>query len=181
VAREFPSEPPLNYVFLKDPITIGEVKLDGFPVRIFNYGKFSPPGKTVVQALLHTDWQFWKELLEDRPRYESEKKRVCDEVLARFERHYPGITAQVEVRDIATPYTTWRYTLNHQGSFMGWLPTPGAMRTQVSKTLPGLDNFYMAGQWVVPGGGVPPCLYSGRQVIQILCRRDGKRFSTSVP
>jgi phytoene dehydrogenase-like protein len=181
VAREFSDEPPLNFYFLKDPITIGAVTLDGFPVRIFNYGKFSPPGKTVVQALLHTDWQFWKDLLEDRPRYDSEKKRVCAEVLARLETHYPGITSQVEVTDIATPFTTWRYTLNHQGSFMGWSPTPAAMRTQVAKTLPGLNNFYMAGQWVMPGGGVPPCLYSGRQVIQILCRRDRKRFSTNVP
>ena len=181
VAREFAGEPPLNYYFLKEPIHIGTVTLDGFPVRIFNYGKFSPPGKTVVQALLHTDWQFWKDLLEDRPRYEAEKKRVCAEVLARLETHYPGITAQVEVTDIATPFTTWRYTLNHQGSFMGWLPTPVAMRTQFSKTLPGLNNFYMAGQWVMPGGGVPPCLYSGRHVIQLLCRRDGKRFSTSMP
>jgi phytoene desaturase len=33
----------------------------------------------------------------------------------------------------------------------------------------------------VPGGGVPPCLYSGRHVVQILCHRDGKPFSTSVP
>jgi len=37
------------------------------------------------------------------------------------------------------------------------------------------------GQWVMPGGGVPPCLYSGRHVVQILCHRDGKPFSTSVP
>jgi phytoene dehydrogenase-like protein len=47
------------------------------------------------------------------------------------------------------------------------------------KTLPGLENFYMAGQWVVPGGGVPPCFYSARHVIQILCKRDGKPFATS--
>ena len=64
---------------------------------------------------------------------------------------------------------------------MGWLPTPKAMRTLVLKTLPGLSNFYMAGQWVAPGGGVPPCLYSGRHIIQILCRKDGKRFSPVSP
>jgi phytoene desaturase len=182
VAREFPDEPPLNFHLLKDPLVIGGVTIQGFPLRLFNYGtKFSPPGKTVVQVLLHADWHFWRELQKDRPRYEAEKKRLTAEVLARLERYYPGLTAQVEVTDIATPYTTWRYTRNYQGAFMGWLPTPKAMRTQVSKTLPGLANFYMAGQWVAPGGGVPPCLYSGRHVIQILCRRDGKRFASSVP
>jgi phytoene desaturase len=123
----------------------------------------------------------WDQLRSDRAGYEAEKKRVCAEALARLEAHYPGITARVELTDIATPYTTWRYTLNHKGAFMGWVPTPKALRTLFPKTLPGLENFYMAGQWIMPGGGVPPCLYSGRHVIQILCKRDRKPFTTSNP
>ena len=182
VAREFPEEPALNFLLLKNPVSVGGVTVDGFPLRLFNYSrKFAPPGKTVVQALLHTDWNFWNDLQNDRPRYDAEKQRVAAEVLTRLEAFYPGITAQVELTDVATPYTTWRYTLNRQGASMGWLPTPKAMRTQLPKTLPGLSNFYMAGQWVAPGGGVPPCLYSGRHVIQLLCRCDGKRFETSLP
>ena len=179
--REFKGEPPLRFLLLKEPMQVGNVTIDGFPIRVFNYGgKFSPPGKTVFQALFITDWKFWNDLLADRPRYEVEKKRVCAEALARLEPHYPGITSQVELTDIATPHTTWRFTLNNEGAFMGWAPTPRALRTMFRKTLPGLDNFYMAGQWVVPGGGVPPCFYSARHVIQILCARDGKKFSTSV-
>jgi phytoene dehydrogenase-like protein len=48
----------------------------------------------------------------------------------------------------------------------------------VEKTLPGLENFYMAGQWVEPGGGTLPALYSGGNVVQLLCHRDGKPFSS---
>ena len=180
--REFPGEPPLRFVLLKEPMTVGNVTIDGFPIRIFNYSdKFSPPGRTVFQVLFITDWKFWKDLLQERERYEIEKQRVCAEALARLEPHYPGITSQVELTDMATPHTTWRYTLNHEGAFMGWAPTPKALRTPFKKTLPGLDNFYMAGQWVVPGGGVPPGLYSGRNVIQILCKRDKKQFTASKP
>lgn len=182
VHQEYPGESPLKFLLLKQPMTIGNVTINGFPVRIFNYGtRFSPPGKTVVQVLLHSDWDFWDQLRGDRAGYEAEKKRVCAEALSRLEPHYPGITARVELTDIATPYTTWRYTLNHKGAFMGWVPTPKALRTLFPKTLPGLENFYMAGQWIMPGGGVPPCLYSGRHVIQILCKRDKKRFATSIP
>lgn len=76
--------------------------------------------------------------------------------------------------------TIWRYTLNHKGAYMGWLPTPKATMTPVSRKLPGLDNFYMVGQWVMPGGGVPPCLYPGRQAVQILCRLDKKPFLTTI-
>ncbi len=51
----------------------------------------------------------------------------------------------------------------------------------MKKTLPGLDRFYMAGQWVEPGGGIPSAAFSARSVIQIICKRDRKPFQTSVP
>jgi phytoene dehydrogenase-like protein len=180
VNREFKTEPALNFLLFKDTMRVGNEVIDGFPLRFFNYSdKFAPAGKTVVQVLLITDWKFWNELRDDRARYDAAKNAICTEVLTRLEKHYPGITAQVELTDIATPYTTWRYTLNHEGAFMGWSPTPKALRTPFKKTLPGLGNFYMAGQWVMPGGGVPPCFYSGRHVVQLMCRRDGKIFQTS--
>jgi len=182
VAREFNAEAPLNMIFLKDPIALGAERIAGFSLRIFNYGtRFAPPGKTVVQAMFETEWDYWSELRKEKPRYDAEKERVAVEVLKRLEPYYPGMSAQVEMTDVATPYTTWRYTFNHRGAYMGWLPTPQQIMARVDRTLPGLGDFYMAGQWVMPGGGVPACLYSGRHVVQMLCRKDGKRFSTSLP
>ena len=49
-------------------------------------------------------------------------------------------------------------------------------RKNVEKQLPGLDNFYMAGQWSMSVGGVQPVIYSGKHVIQILCDYEGKDF-----
>lgn len=83
--------------------------------------------------------------------------------------------------DVATPYTLWRYTLNYKGSYGGWLISTEAIMTPIKRTLPGLKNFYMAGQWVMGGGSVPGSLYSGRHVAQILCKKDGKSFTASVP
>jgi phytoene dehydrogenase-like protein len=51
----------------------------------------------------------------------------------------------------------------------------------MSKTLPGLENFYMIGQWVEPGGGVPTAAMSARNVLQIICHRDKRPFATSIP
>jgi phytoene dehydrogenase-like protein len=182
VAREFPGEPWLSIIKLGHPFTVGKQAIDGLALRLFNYSsRFAPPGKTVVQAMFETEWDFWNELQKDRPRYEAEKERVAAEVLKRLEAHCPGISSLVEMTDVATPYTTWHYTRNHQGAYIGWLPTPEVINTRIRRTLPGLANFYMAGQWVMPGGSVPACLYSGRHVVQILCHRDGKPFSTSVP
>jgi hypothetical protein len=50
----------------------------------------------------------------------------------------------------------------------------------MSKTLPGLSNFYMTGQWVEPGGGVPTSAISARKLIKWLCKQDGQKFDERV-
>jgi phytoene dehydrogenase-like protein len=168
---------------LHEPIAVGEETIEQIMLRVFNYSdRFAPPGKTVVQASLETTWDTWSDLRESsEANYRAEKERVAAQVVERLEMQFPGLATQVEMTDVATPYTTWRYTRNHRGSYMGWLPTPRALLTTLPRTLPGLKDFYMAGQWVLPGGGVPTCLFSGRHAIQILCRRDGRAFRTSEP
>jgi phytoene dehydrogenase-like protein len=77
---------------------------------------------------------------------------------------------------------TWvRYTGNWKGSYEGWLITKQAFLMRMSKTLPGLKDFYMAGQWVEPGGGVSTVAMSGRNVIQIICKWDKRPFMTTIP
>jgi phytoene desaturase len=181
VAQTYPGLPPFSTIFLERPLTIGPHTVNAMMLRIFNYGPcFAPPDKTVLQAEFESSWDYWNDLQrEDRTAYDAEKERLAREVLARLEAHHPGISSHVEVTDVSTPYTTWRYTLNHKGSWGGWLMTPQAMTTPIRRTLPGLSGFAMAGQWVMPGGGVPSCLYSGRHAVQLLCRDDRRPFSTA--
>lgn len=178
INRDCAGESPSVGLLLDKPLPSGGAASNAMWLRILNYGPdFAPPGKCVVQASFEADWDFWENLrTSDRKAYDEEKSRVAFEVTDRLERHCPGISSQVEVTDVATPCTTWRYTRNRRGAYEGWLPTPKAIMTRIKSTLPGLAGFYMAGQWVVPGGGVPPCLYSGKQVVQLMCRADRKRF-----
>jgi phytoene dehydrogenase-like protein len=179
IAQEFPDLPPFATIFLEKPLAVGPDEVNGLMLRFFNYGPhFAPQGKSVVQVEFETGWDYWHALQrDDRAAYDAQKDRIAREVLARLEAHHPGITSRVEVIDVATPYTTWRYTLNHRGSWGGWLMTSEAMSTSIERTLPGLSSFTMAGQWVMPGGGVPASLYSGRHAVQLLCHDDGKPFS----
>jgi phytoene desaturase len=179
VAREFIGEPSASIIILEHPFSTASRPVDMLVTRILNYSdRFAPRGKTVVQVMFDSDWDYWYGLQsENKNAYKKEKSRVAAEVLERLQRHYPGIASQVEVTDVATPYTTWRYTLNHRGSYEGWLMQADNMMEQIERTLPGLSGFFMAGQWVVPGGGVAPSLYSGRHAVQLLCREDRKRFN----
>jgi phytoene dehydrogenase-like protein len=178
VARDLSAEPWSQMIRLEEPIAIGDGRVPWLSVRVFNYGEsFAPAGKTVVQAAFDSEWAYWNGLRQrDRAAYDGEKQRVAAEVLERLETVLPGLGSDVEVTDVATPYTTWRYTRNREGAYMGWLPTPKAVTSRVARMLPGLRDFYMAGQWVMPGGGVPPCLASGKHAVQLLCRRDRRAF-----
>jgi phytoene dehydrogenase-like protein len=51
----------------------------------------------------------------------------------------------------------------------------------MDKTLPGLDDFYMIGQWVEPGGGLPTAAMSARRMMETICKQDGKPFEAQVP
>jgi len=167
---------------LASPVVIDGKERKRLAVKVYNFDpSLAPPGKTVVIVGLNSDYDRWKQLREDPDRYRAEKEKTADQVIVALEQRFPGISSQVEMRDVATPVTWERYTGNWRGSYEGWFPTAKTMRMRMSKTLPGLDSFYMAGQWVEPGGGLPPAVMSGRHSIQILCKKDKKRFVTTTP
>ena len=171
----------INYP-LKEPVTIAGQELKRLGVHIYNYDpSAAPAGKTVLKVLLNTNYEYWKQLKKDPERYKAEKKQIADQVIALLEQRFSGLADQVEMRDVATPMTWERYTGNWQASHEGWLMTTKNLNMRLSKTLPGLKNFYMAGQWVEPGGSLPYVAVSGRNVIQIICKKDKKSFCTTSP
>jgi phytoene dehydrogenase-like protein len=142
----------------------------------------APEGKSVVVGSFQfTNYEYWKELYEDREKYQAEKQGLADTVIDRLDKRFPGIKGQVEVVDVATPVTYERYTGNWKGSYMGWRGTPETEGKWMNRTLPGLGDFYMAGQWVFMGGGIPGAIMSGRHLTQIICKKDKKRFVTTTP
>jgi hypothetical protein len=48
------------------------------------------------------------------------------------------------------------------------------------RTLPGLVNFFMVGQWVWPGGGLNTVAMAGRGLVKALCKLDRKPFVTTL-
>jgi phytoene dehydrogenase-like protein len=183
VNRPF-EEAPANVIYSLDrPVTIGGREQNHFGVEIRNFDPtLAPPGKTVLKIMFTADYMYWKNLRQDPERYKNEKERIADQVISLLDQRYPGLADQVEMRDVATPTTWERYTGNWQGSMEGWMITQKTFPPfRMSKTLPGLASFYMVGQWVEPGGGVPTAALSGRNVVQIICKRERRPFVTTTP
>jgi phytoene dehydrogenase-like protein len=184
VARDLSDEPHMFSLPLRKPIAIAGEERTRMKVKHYCYDPtMAPPSKSAIALVLRSNYACWKSLSGEPERYEAEKKEIAIKVIEQLETRFPGITDQVEVVDVATPLTYERYTGNWQGSIMGWLPTATTMMMMsgkgMDKTLPGLESFYMAGQWSEPMGGLPPAATSGRDVIRTICEQDGKTFSVS--
>lgn len=169
---------------LETPIYIGNQKTDWFMVRNYSFDPtLAPIGKTIVECLFSVeDFDYWEKLYTDITAYWAEKERITAIVTLELERKYPGFASRIEVTDVLSPMTYVRYTGNYRGTYMTWVMTPSLMKhfRMVKKTLPGLDNFWLAGMWVMPPGGVPCGAKTSRDILQIICRKDKKKFRTNM-
>lgn len=172
VARDFAGEPELLSILLDQPIHIDDhTVLENASYRIFNFDpNFAPQGKTAIVSFIPTyNYEYWAQLNAHSPaKYQSEKRRIASKIIDIFDRRYPGSKEKIEVIDVATPATVFRYTNNWRGSMEGWLITPQTGAKQLPCTIPGVRNFYMLGQWISPGGGLPSGLITARNVIKRL-------------
>jgi len=180
VKRTFPDFPfsvEGNAFELRQPIVIAGEEHTMLPVRIRNEDpSFAPAGKTVLTAAIYTRYEFWKSLAGDHGAYEAAKECVARAYLEALEQIWPGISDDVEMINVATPLTFERITGNLKGSITGWKLTPQQAMSKVPRSLPGLENFWMIGQWVYPGGGLPGGVATAREVIWRQCQKDKKKF-----
>ena len=137
----------------------------------------APQGRTSITVLYPSDLAWWENLGYNGEEYRAEKKRILDTTIAQLEQVLPGISSQIETSDVATPFTTVRYTNNWRAAagFMMTKSLAAEMVMHPQYTLPGLADFYMIGQWV-KGLGTPTAAASGKEVIQQVCRTDGMKF-----
>ena len=144
---------------------------------ILNYAfdrTMAPAGKTAMILRYESPYELWEGMPETI--YKKEKKQIRQDAIRLLEREYPGIGGDIDVCDVATPLTDIRNTGVYRGAYEGFLPTSRNIRTSLPMTLPGLKGFYLAGQWLFPGGGLPPAAQSGKWAIQKQCRSDRREF-----
>jgi phytoene dehydrogenase-like protein len=181
VNRDMSKEPHRLLMELDKPIKVsGEERRWLYVLHHSFDPSMAPVGKASVEAWYPSNYDYWEKLSSDKSKYNEEKERIAKETIAAIDKKWPGFAKQVEVYDIPTPVTYVRYTGNWRGSPDGWYIAPNnLMKQKPVRSLPGLDGLYTVGQWTAPYTGTVMAAVSGRQLVQILCKKDGKIFKTS--
>jgi phytoene dehydrogenase-like protein len=184
VNRDFSQEPHWVTYLIDEPVLIAGEERYEIGVKHYCFDpSLAPPGKSVVIIMLTTPYSYWQRIY-GRTIYDAEQVQEAGILVERLEQFYPGIKADIEYMDVATPLSYERYTGNWQGASCGWLLTKETLPLMIKgvpKRLPGLDRFYMVSQWTEPGGSVPIVAMSGRNMIYEICHEDDKEFVTTTP
>jgi phytoene dehydrogenase-like protein len=174
VEQPYRETPSLLLIDRVQPFDVGGRANDSLYVRTCNDDPcFAPEGHSVVQVMAPTTYDFWA---TRGARYQEEKDETAQRLLDQLSPHFPELRAKLRMIDLATPLTYWGMARSWRGAYEGWMPTSESFFGHVKKTLPGLEGFYMAGQWVEPGGGVPTAVMSGRKVVQLVCASEKRQF-----
>ncbi len=121
-----------------------------FPYRYMNYWKRGPDFTRGTE-------------------YRELKEELADKLIASAEAIVPELSQHIVCKDIATPLTYERYTLNSEGASYGWLPLPKAkMRSQKTE----IRNLYQAGHWTFPGGSIFAAALSGRNAAELVLKES---------
>ncbi len=171
------SDVPVESFIGKDQF-IGRTRtVHGYSLMNYSFDStMAPDGKSVIVMRFESSWDNWKDI--DPDAYKNEKMLIEQDARALLEKRYPGIADNIEVCDIATPLTDVNYTGVWKGSYEGFLPSSNNLMANLNLFIPGLKKFYMAGQWLFPGGGLPPAGQSGKWAIQYICKEERTLFKT---
>jgi phytoene dehydrogenase-like protein len=183
VNMELESEPHAIVRFLDQPVTIEGIERDRLDIEVFNFDPtIAPKGKTVVKVVFESDFDYWNQLAVNSVNYRTEKQKVADTIAEQLEKRFPGFKKNLEATDVVTPISVQHWTGAYRGCQAWGAPKEyqkEVTKNGVSKTLPGLLNFYMVGQWAGGTIGITTVSMMGRDLIRELCKRDGKKFQTS--
>jgi len=180
--RDLSNEPHAIALLLDEPVKLELEERDSLYLELFDSNSgVAPEGKSVIKVVTEGNYNYWKKMHEeDMEKYRQEKEAVYQKVLEILEKRFKGIKEQAAIHDVTTPVTVERFTLNFHG-LQPWPAPESGMKIMLgglSKTLPGLESFYMVGQWASAMIGVSNAAVMGRNLVKELCKKDKKKFRT---
>ena len=179
IARDLNDLPHFSRFPIKKELTSPDGTVyNRMELHVYNYDPtLAPAGKTCASVSFITrNGDYWIDLYKnDHQKYELVKKEFAREVIDILELKVEGLKEAVEVVDVATPATFYRYTNNWKGSVQGWLPGKNIMATSPVKfELPGLKDFFYTSHWSMPGGGLPVAIKTASDLAQVIDRKYNK-------
>ena len=91
---------------------------------------------------------------------------VAKTVQDALEQRFAELQGHITLLDVATPVTNTRYCNVYKGAFMSFALTSQNEKIYHRGRVQGVDNLYLAGQWLQAPGGLPNAVVTGKFAVQ---------------
>ncbi len=158
------------------PFKVGSRYLNDFSVRVQRNTGTDNPAISVTLYQNEKDFLEWKKICDvSQEQYKQEKYRVAQIVSASIEERLPEMRGKLQLCDMVTPLTYYRYSGVNYG---GWMPeswNPLVYLLFGRGHMPGIKNASIAGQKVFPIGGTTMGAFSGVKLAEKLIKPTNKK------
>lgn len=162
-----------DYVAPVTPFKILSKEIKKVSFKLHSHEKsFAPEGHSVMTIHLDGDYDEWKALAEDKKAYEEAKIEIEAKIKRVVEEVYEEAVGKIEMISIATPLTYERYCNAYKGAWMPFHTNKEAKGFEHSGIIKGVKNMYMAGQWLMPPGGLPVAVATGKWAIDRIRKQE---------
>ncbi len=99
------------------------------------------------------------------------KHYLSEELVKKVEKFVPHLSESIVIKEVATPLTLNKYTLNREGACYGWVSTPLQIDRNIMPPETFINNLYLAGHWVTQGagqGGISTVAYCGKNISEYI-------------
>jgi phytoene dehydrogenase-like protein len=171
------SDLPRMIEFDIDPFYIGKTKISVLNPRNYSFDKSLNKGFTTITVLIRVGddlYDTYKAMSKDE--YNKEKEKIGNKILNYLKLYFKLNDNDIKFIDLTTPLTYERYCNSYRGSYQSFVTTASHEKLMDTGLIDGLKNFVIAGQWVMPPGGLPIALFTGRHAAYRITRWEKKKF-----
>ena len=164
--------------FKIDPIKIGNQAIEDITIRNHSFDPSLNKNDSTLTILISSNESVYNYLSSlTKKEYKAYKNELGERIRKELISYIPLTNEEIELLDVTTPLTYERYTNAYKGSYMSFITTKkskGLMRKGLIKKL---KNFAMGGQWIMPPGGLPIALFSGKYATIRICKMAKIKFT----
>ncbi|MDD5668900.1 MAG: NAD(P)-binding protein [Candidatus Omnitrophica bacterium] len=116
---------------------------------------------------------FINSLFKNKSFWHKYRNNYSDIIIKKIEKKIIKSSLNIEVKEICTPITLFRETLNFQGAAYGWSSVPSRLGS-LTKFQSAFDNLFLTGHWSSAFYGVPGVAFLGRDTAKkVLNKLEG--------
>lgn len=138
-------------------------------VREFSFEKtYSKEGKNILQTMIFCDENDCKKFIklsENKEEYLKRKKEISKIIQEILIDQFPNFKDKLKCIDVYTPATYKRYTNSKLGTYMAFTLPKKTIPLKITNEIKGIDNVFLATQWLQSPGGLPIAASKGKEVI----------------